>query len=86
MNVRGLVLIGFSAACLGVAGLGHHAEKKRAMSMALTKTMLSRDCMNEGFKTPGGRVGCITQVSFPLFKGLLGGGPSYRGGGAFGGR
>ena len=72
MNVRGLVLIGFSAACLAVAGLAHQEQQKRGMSLALAKTMAKRDCMGEGFHTINGRVGCLTQVSFPLVKGLFG--------------
>ena len=74
MDLRGLVLIGFSAACLGVAGLAYQVDQKRSMSLSLAKTMAAQECGNAGFDTPFGRVSCLRQVSFPLVKGLLGAG------------
>ncbi len=72
MNVRGLVLIGFSAACLAVAGLAYQDQQKQGMSLALAKMMAKRDCGGEVFHTAHGRVACLRQVSFPLVKGVFG--------------
>jgi len=83
MYLRGPVLIGFSALCIAAAALGHHESKNQAMSRALARAAggLQAGCMSDGFDTPMGRVGCLTQVSYGLLKDAVGG-RSYQGGGA----
>ncbi len=86
MDLRGLVLIGFSAACIGVAGLAYQESKRKSMSrgLALATAGFGSTCMRNGFDTTAGRVGCLTQTSFGLLKTAIGAEKSYRGGGAFG--
>ena len=81
MNVRGLVLIGFSGLCLVAAGLAHENQSRRgvAANLALATTPL-RDCMRDGINTASGRVGCFQPVSAAMGKAIFG--KSYGGGAA----
>ncbi|MEL7115777.1 MAG: hypothetical protein AAGP08_09325 [Pseudomonadota bacterium] len=79
MDVRGLVLIGFSALCLTAAGLFHDQQQRRAMAAGLASASTPlRDCMREGINTTSGRVGCFQPVSAIMGRAFFGG--SYGGG------
>ena len=64
MNMRGLVLIGFSGLCLTAAALFHNTTERSSFAAGLAKaTTPLRDCMRESITTSAGRVGCFTPVS-----------------------
>ena len=88
MNLRGPVLIAFSAACLGVAGLAHHESKTRGISTSLADLSSASNgrCNTGGFDTGVGHVGCLQQVSYGFIKGGFGNIKSYLGGSAFNSR
>ncbi len=71
MDLRGMVLIGFSAACLAVAGLAYQEQQRREMGVSLAGAFADYDCRGEGLETSAGRVGCMTPVSFPLIGDFL---------------
>ena len=81
MNLRGLVLIGFSALCLSAAGLAHHKQKQIGLSQRLASVSTPvRDCMREGITTSSGRVGCFQPVSAAIGRAVFG--KNYGGGAA----
>ena len=88
MNYRRLILIAFSAACLGVAGLAHHQNKTRSISNSLASLSSANNgrCASAGFDTAAGHVGCLQQVSYGFIKGGFGNIKSYFGGDAFNAR
>ena len=71
MYLKGPVLILFSAGCIGLAGLAHHAEQRKGMSQGLTQLAQRHDCAADGFDTAAGRITCVTPVSFPFITDLL---------------
>ena len=84
MNLRGMVLIGFSAGCLAVAGIAHHNSKSGQVSNALANLSTKNNglCETSGFETSAGHVGCLQQVSFNFIKGKASRAKSYFGGDA----
>ena len=88
MNLRGIVLIAFSAACLGVAGIAHHQGKTNRISSGLANlaSVSNGQCGSGGFDTAAGHVGCLQNVSYGFIKGGFGGLKKYFGGDAFNGR
>ena len=82
MEIRGVVLIAFSAACLGVAGLAHHQNSGPRVSASLL-SQAGGECASGGFDTSAGHVGCLQQVSYGFIKGGFGGFKAYFGGDAF---
>lgn len=64
MNLRGLVLIGFSGLCLTAAAMFNQSYERSSFAAGLAQaTTPIRDCMREGITTSAGRVGCFTPVS-----------------------
>jgi len=65
MYLRGIVLMGFSAACLGAASLAYQEDKRRSLSASISNTVGAAyaRCQEEGIDTPFGRLGCIQTTS-----------------------
>jgi len=81
MNVRGIVLIGFSGLCLLAAGLAHHKQQGMGVSHRLaTVSSPVRECMREGIASSNGHVGCFQPVSAAIGRAVFG--KSYEGGAA----
>jgi hypothetical protein len=81
MNVRGLVLIGFSGLCVAAAGLAHDAHRKHSIGQSLASvSQPMRACMQDGITTSSGRVGCFVPVSAAIGKAVFG--RNYGGGAA----
>ena len=85
MYVRGLVLMGFSAACLGVASLAYQEDKRRDLSMRISSTVGAAytRCKEEGIDTPFGRLGCIQTTSGTFSRSSSKGIRDNRGGAMF---
>lgn len=82
MNLRGLVLIGFSGLCLTAVALFHDSKERRSFAAGLAKaTTPLRDCMREGINTSSGRVGCFQPVSAQMGRAVFGD-KRYHGGSA----
>ena len=85
MHLRGIVLIGFSAACLGVSALAYKEDQRRAMSAGLASTLGAAyaACQANGIDTPFGRLGCIQTTSGAFTSGATRGLRDNRGGAVF---
>lgn len=82
MNLRGLVLIGFSGLCLLAAGLAENAQDRRSLSSSLASATApsGRDCMRQSINTASGIVGCFQPVSAVMGRAIFG--SDYKGGSA----
>ena len=58
MDLRGLVLIGFSAACLAVSSLAYQESKRKGLQRGLAAAIAASrgNCMENGFDTTAGEV------------------------------
>ncbi len=65
MYLRGVLLIGFSAACLGVSGMAYKHKQQLDMSYALNNSVgkLLAQCRSTRIETPFGVLGCVETVS-----------------------
>ncbi len=70
-NVSGPALIVFSMLCIGAAGLMNQAQQRPGASQDAGELIASRDCMESGFETAAGRVGCLVPVVLPLMDGQV---------------
>lgn len=65
MYLRGVLLIGFSAACLAASGLAYQQKRQFDMSYALNNSVgrLAEQCRATRIETPFGVLGCVETVS-----------------------
>lgn len=68
MYLKGPALIALSICCIGAAGLAHQVQKRQGGFDGPADTVAAADCMEIGFDTPYGRVGCLTPVILPLVE------------------
>jgi len=85
MHLRGIVLIGFSAACLGVSALAYKEDQRLSMAAGLSNTIGAAyaACQANGIDTPFGRLGCIQTTSGTFTSGATRGLRENRGGAMF---
>ena len=63
MTRRKYALIGFTGLCIAAASVGLAAEPKEDAPLGLTQADATEStCMQEGFDTTNGRVGCFEPV------------------------
>lgn len=74
MDYRGPALMLCGVLCIAAAGLAHEEDKRRSLNKAVASTIGkgNADCMANGFDTPVGRVGCMTQTSHAFSGGVKG--------------
>ena len=65
MDLRGIVLIGFSMACLGVAGLAYQQKKQLDLTAGLSNARGAShsSCRGSSVQTNMGRLSCIQRTS-----------------------